>query len=353
MAEHVNTHEAVQEYYGKTLQSSNDLKSNCCTSSSIAPEHKNILSRIDDEVLAKFYGCGSPLPSHLQGSTVLDLGCGTGRDCYLISHLVGGKGTVIGVDMTDEQLDVANRHLESMTAKWGYSEPNVRFVKGYIEDLASCDIADSSVDVVISNCVINLSPDKPKVLSEVFRVLKPGGELYFSDVYSDRRVPQALREDNVFYGECLGGALYYQDFRRIIADFGCRDPRIVSSSHITLDNPEIEARAGTLQFYSMTIRAFKLDLEDRAEDYGQVAVYRGAPDQPHRFVLDEHHCFETGRAALVDGNTADILSKSRLNTSFDIIGTKNVHYGLFGHYPLQASAADSSFEESGGGGGCC
>ena len=129
--------------------------------------------------------------------SVLDLGCGTGRDVYIVSKLVGESGHVIGVDMTPEQLSVAERHKDGQMKRFGYKVPNVEFLQGYIEDLGSLGIEDGSVDIVISNCVINLSPDKEKVFSEISRVLKKGGELYFSDVFADRRVPESVYRDPV------------------------------------------------------------------------------------------------------------------------------------------------------------
>lgn len=152
---------------------------------------------------------------------MLDLGCGLGRDCYLLSRLVGKTGRVIGVDMTEEQLSVARNHLDWHTERYSYNRANVEFLHGHIEDLSTVGIVDNSIDVVVSNCVINLSANKHKVLSEIFRVLKPGGELYFSDVYADRRIPEALKLDPVLLGECLGGALYWEDFRRIMQEIGC------------------------------------------------------------------------------------------------------------------------------------
>lgn len=121
------------------------------------------------------------------------MGCGTGRDCYLASALVGEKGKVIGVDMTDEQLEVAIKHKEYHREKFGLAEDNTSFVKGTIEDLKTLGIEDETVDVVISNCVINLSGAKEKVFQEIWRILKEGGELYFSDIFSDRRIPEHLK----------------------------------------------------------------------------------------------------------------------------------------------------------------
>ncbi|WP_045226361.1 methyltransferase domain-containing protein [Methyloterricola oryzae] len=324
-------HEAVQEYYGKILSTQQDLKTSaCCTGESLPQDLRSLLKELHPEVTEKFYGCGSPIPSCLDGMTVLDLGCGSGRDCFLLSRLVGEGGQVIGVDMTDEQLAVARRHVGYHTEKFGYARPNVRFLKGYIEDLGVLGIADASVDVVISNCVLNLSPDKERVFAEIWRVLKPGGELYFSDVFADRRVPPHLAGDPVLLGECLGGALYLEDFRRLMARIGCPDYRVVSSSPIALNNPDIERKAGMIGFFSLTVRAFKLELEDRCEDYGQVAYYLGSiPGSPHAFQLDDHHLLQTGRPMPVCGNTADMLGKTRYTPHFRIAGDTAVHYGLF------------------------
>jgi len=149
-------------------------------------------------------------------------------------------------------------------------------LQGYIEDLKSLGIEDNSVDVVISNCVINLSPAKKQVFKEIYRVLKPGGELYFTDVFSDRRIPETLANDPVLRGECLGGTLYVEDFRRIIAKCGWADFRYTSTRILDTDNEEIIDKLGFATFTARTVRAFKLnDLEDICEDYRQVAVYCG------------------------------------------------------------------------------
>ena len=323
----------VQEYYGSTLQGSDDLQSNacCCDIDSIPGYQKLVLAQIHDEILTRYYGCGSPIPPNLEGCTVLDLGCGTGRDVYTASKLVGSKGKVIGVDMTDEQLDVARRHHDFQMEAFGYSESNVELLKGDIEDLAALDIDDNSVDVIISNCVINLATDKKKVYQEIFRVLKPGGELYFSDVFSNCRVPEEISTDPIMYGECLGGTLYVEDFRRLMNDCGWADFRNVSCAPITINNPLIEKKAGNVKFLSATIRAFKLNsLEDKCEDYGQVAVYNGTiQDSEFSFKLDDHHTFITGKPMLVCGNTAAMVSETRYADHFTVHGDRSTHFGLF------------------------
>src|SRR5262249_14616375 len=200
----------------------------CCTAEKLPAHLAEVEKLIHDEVKEKFYGCGAPLPHALEGATALDLGCGSGRDTFLLSKLVGERGQVIGVDMTPEQLAVAHGHMDHHRRQFGYARSNVRLVAGYIEDLNSLE--SSTVDLVVSNCVINLSPDKRRVFKEIFRVLKPGGELYFSDVFADRRVPAELAADPVMVGECLGGALYVEDFRRLMRQAGCRRARVWARS---------------------------------------------------------------------------------------------------------------------------
>ena len=325
----------VQDYYGKVLQTNDDLKTSaCCPLEAPPPRVQALLKNVHDTVQAKFYGCGSPLPMAAEGCTVLDLGCGSGRDAFILSQIVGGNGRVIGVDMTDEQLSVANQYVGWHMDKFGYKKPNVEFVKGYIEDLKTAGIADNSVDIVISNCVINLSPDKEKVFSEIYRVLKPGGELYFSDVFAGRRIPKPLQTDKILLGECLGGAMYTEDFRRMMTNIGIPDTRVMSKRQLTLDDAEVEKKAGMIDFYSMTVRAFKVDLEDICENYGHVAYYKGTiPECPHSYILDDHHEFKTGMPVPVCGNTANMLSQTRFKDHFRVKGDFSTHYGVFDCVP--------------------
>lgn len=331
--------ESVKDYYGRVLQSSADLKTSACCLTETLPTHVvAALRNVHDEVKNRFYGCGSPIPPALTGMTVLDLGSGSGRDCYVLSQLVGASGKVIGLDMTDEQLAVARSTQAWHAEKFGFA--NTTFVQGYIEDLASAGIADASVDLVVSNCVINLSPDKAGVFAEIFRVLKPGGELYFSDVFSDRRIPKALAQDPVLLGECLGGAIYLEDFRRLLASVGCLDARVVASSPLLVHNPVLEQQVGNIRFFSNTVRAFKLALEDRCEDFGQVATYLGTvAELPHFFDLDDHHHFVTGKPMLVCGNTAGMISQTRYAKHFQVVGGKTVHFGLFDCGPTPAASS--------------
>lgn len=313
--------EKIREYYGKILKSNKDLKTSCCTVESLPAYLQAIAKEIPPEISEKFYGCGSPIPFCLEGKTVLDLGCGAGRDLFILSKLVGLRGQAIGVDMTAEQLEIARRHLKAS---------NVKLLQGFMEDLEGLEVPNNSIDAVVSNCVINLSPNKPRVFSEIFRVLKPGGELYFSDVFADRRIPKELSEDPILRGECLGGGLYIEDFRRILLEIGCKDYRVVSRTKIDLRNPEIEKKVGMIGFYSMTIRAFKLKLEDRCEDYGQIATYLGTiPESLHAFLLDDHHLFEKGKPTPVCSNTAAMLAETRYAPHFLVIGNLSTHYGLF------------------------
>ena len=346
-------HKEVKEYYGKELSTSEDLKTNACCTMEEPPEHiKEALSNIHDEVMAKYYGCGLAVPAKLDGLRVLDLGSGSGRDCYILSQLVGQNGEVIGVDMTDEQLAVANRHIDYHTEKFGYTRSNVKFIKGNIEELEKLNLEPESFDLIISNCVINLAKDKEKVLADTYRLLKPGGEMYFSDVYSDCRIRKDLQNDPVLWGECLSGALYWNDFLRTARNVGFTDPRSIKNNPITIENEEVSKKCGDIKFFSVTYRLWKIaGLEDECEDYGQAVAYKGTiENNASSFDLDDHHNFPKNKIMTVCGNTYKMLYDTRFASHFEFYGSWDTHYGVFegcgGSMPFNTENGEEA-------GGCC
>lgn len=345
----------VQDYYGKTLQGSEDLKTNaCCTVVDYSAKVKHTLSLISDDVSSHYYGCGLTIPPKVEGLRVLDLGSGSGRDCYLLSALVGESGSVLGVDMTDEQLDIANRNIDYHTKAFAYSNSNVEFRKGEIEKLDEVGLADDEFDLIISNCVLNLSSDKEAVLRHAFRILKEGGEFYFSDVYADRRIPAHLAEDPILYGECLSGALYWNDFIQLARKVGFTDPRLVEISPIEMKSDELGERVGDIKFNSITYRLFKLaSLEPTRENYGQQVIYKGSvEDNSDQLVFDEGNIFPTSEPVPVCGNTFRMLSESRYFDDFEFKGDAETHLGRFtvpGEANLMASVAATGSKK----GSCC
>ncbi len=321
----------VKEYYGTVLQKSSDLKTDaCCTSENLPVYIRKVLPLINEEIKNTYYGCGSPIPLYLENLRVLDLGCGTGRDCYVMSKLVGQNGFVYGIDMTGNQITVAKKYIDEQTIAFDYSKPNVKFIFDYIENLEGY-FKKESLDLVTSNCAINLTEDKELVLRQVYEVSKFGGEMYFSDVYADRRVPKKISKDPVLRGECLGGALYYKDFERIARNIGFTDPRIVSKRAIDINNKEIQSLVGNIDFSSITYRLWKLEgLEDACEDYGHIAVYTGQiPDSPFKFELDGAHVFYKNKPERICSNTALMLSQTRFEKYFQVLGSFKEHFGAF------------------------
>jgi len=352
----MNELNVVKEYYGKVLQHSGDLQTDACCTAGYIPSHlKQAMSNIHEEVAARYYGCGLVRPEALEGMRILDLGSGSGRDCYLLAQLVGENGHVLGVDMTDEQLEVANRHIQWHRERFGYDHSNVEFRKGYIERLDELGLEGNSFDIIVSNCVINLSPDKDAVLREAYRLLKPGGELYFSDVYSDRRVPAELVNDPFLYGECLSGALYWNDFQNLAKKAGFRDPRLVEDRPLNIGNEQINARIGHISFYSATYRLFKLDaLESHCEDYGQAVIYRGGiPHHEQFFRLDKHHLIKKEKMFPVCGNTSRMLKESRFERYFEFFGDTSTHYGIFADCGTSLPFESGESASKGTSGGCC
>ena len=328
----------LKDYYGKVLKRTEDLVKKACCANTTSKRFADVLALIPDEVKSRNYGCGTPVPSDdLSGLTVVDLGSGSGLDCFLFSRLVGESGRVIGIDMTTEQLDVARRNLEKVTRAYGYARPNATFHQDYIETAAA--VENGAVDVVVSNCTINLSPLKDKVFENAHRMLRPGGEIYFSDIVSDRHVPPEIKDDPRMVAECLGGALYEHELFDILKESGFGDPRIVTRSLV-----EEDVNGQAIRFFSVTVRAAKLipQLDRRCEDYGQQATYRGnCGDQPARFLYDDHHIFEAGRPSAVCRNTARLLSDTRLKRYFEVTPPIR-HFGLFPCGPQPASAGGAA-----------
>ena len=347
---------SVQFYYGKELKSSKDLKTTACCSPDAMPDHlKSIVSIIHEEVLLKYYGCGLIIPDELKGLNVLDLGCGAGRDCYILSNLVGENGSVTGVDMTPEQLSIAKSHVTYHMDAFNFKKPNIQFLNGNLEKLDVLNLSDSTFDVIVSNCVINLTNNKAKVLNDSYKLLKEGGEFYFSDVYCSRRIPKKLQEDEVLWGECLAGALYWNDFQNLAKQAGFKDPRIVESRELEMDNPEIADKLKGYKFFSVTYRLFKLDsLEPACEDYGQAVRYKGTmPNKETTFQLDDHHLFEAGKMEPVCGNSFDMLQQTRFANHFDFFGNTTTHYGIFPDCGTVIPYEQNSYVENSGNSACC
>lgn len=229
--------QVVKEHYGRLAQQGKS----CCGNAGhleLIGYSKEELAKLSDDVLNVGAGCGSPvtLAELREGEVVLDLGSGGGIDVFLAAQRVGSRGRAIGVDMTEAMVERAR----ASATKLGFT--NVEFLLGEIETLP---IADASVDVVISNCVINLVPDKAKAFSEAFRVLKPGGRLIVSDIVTRGKL--ALKGDLAAWAGCLAGAVEDREYLKIIADAGFERVEIIAHSPV----PEPEG------FYSVTVRGYK------------------------------------------------------------------------------------------------
>lgn len=228
--------EEVQQHYGEIARQINTGGQGCCcsTSSSCCSSitridinyHNEDLSALPVEALKASLGCANPhaLAELKEGETVLDLGSGGGIDVLVASRYVGPTGKVYGVDMTDEMLALANSNKERMGAS------NVEFLKGYIEEIP---LPDESVDVVMSNCVINLSGDKGKVMSEIYRVLKPGGRLAIADIVSTREVPAEIRQITSLWVSCIAGSLSVKEYKELLTQAGFKQISVTPENYYT------------------------------------------------------------------------------------------------------------------------
>jgi SAM-dependent methyltransferase len=225
-------HDTVREHYAERIKSSASCcgPDNCCdTSNTLYPA--DLLTTVPTDVSSTSYGCGDPitLASLKPGQTVLDLGSGAGLDCILAAQKVGETGHVIGVDMTPEMIERAKTNAKRVNLK------NVEFRQGLLENLP---VESNTVDVIISNCVINLSPDKEKVFTEAFRVLAPGGKLAVSDIVTDGPLPEAIKQSLSAWAGCVAGAVEAKDYIGMMKSVGFTD---VSITPVFFDKETVDS----------------------------------------------------------------------------------------------------------------
>jgi len=326
---------------------------------------QNLLKMLPAEIIEKDYGCGDPSSYVHEGDTVLDLGSGGGKICYMAAQLVGKKGRVIGVDMNDDMLELANRHKAAMAEKLG--SDRVVFHKGYIQDLAldltaieeylrenpvkdsqgladleafkaqqkrkSALIENDSVDLVISNCVLNLVDQalKPMLIAEIFRVLKPGGRIAISDIISDRAIPEHLQQDAELWSGCISGAFEEQAFIDAFVDAG-----FVAVGYDKWEQEPWQV-VEDIEFRSVTITAIK-PVEESGDGSTKEVVFVG----PYQLVVDEEgHEYWRGERTEVTSAKQEQLLSALYNGHF--VSTEQV----------SSSAGSCCAPEPEKSGGCC
>src|SRR5207237_7071563 len=301
------------------------------------------LKVIPKEVIERDYGCGDPSKYLRDGETVLDLGSGTGKICFIAAQVVGPKGKIIGVDMTDEMLEIARRNAPVVAERIGYA--NVDFRKGRIQDLSldlelldrelkkspitnavsflAADglaeelrvkhplIASESIDVVVSNCVLNLVEAKSKrqLFDEIFRVLKRGGRAVICDILSDEEVPEEMQRDPELWSGCISGALTEEAFLTAFENAGFYGIQILKR-----DVDPWRTVQG-IQFRSLTIQAFK-GKQGECYERNQAVIYRG----PFKEVLDDdNHRMERGKRYAVCDKTYNLYKKAPYREFFEFV----------------------------------
>ncbi len=270
------TKKAVRESYARVAKQGNSCcgpVSSCCGSTDLAHDISRQIGYTEEELRAVpeganlGLGCGNPLAlaSLREGETVLDLGSGAGFDCFLAAGIVGETGRVIGVDMTPEMIEKARQNAR----KGDYT--NVEFRLGEIENLP---VADNSVDVIISNCVINLAPDKRRVFAEAFRVLKPGGRLMVSDMVVLRELPEVIRNSIEAYVGCISGAIMRDEYLRIIEAVGFQEVGILEETSLPV---KALANDPTAQVLLENLRISPEEATEAASSIISIRVYGVKP----------------------------------------------------------------------------
>jgi len=267
----------VREGYAKIAKQDSSCcgpVNSCCGSTDLAQDISKSIGYTEEELKAVpeganlGLGCGNPvaLASLKEGETVLDLGSGAGFDCFLAADRVGKNGRVIGIDMTPEMVEKARENAR----KSNYT--NVEFRLGEIENLP---VADNSVDIVISNCVINLAPDKSRVFSEVFRALKPGGRLMISDIVLLKELPNFIKDSIEAYIGCLSGAIMRNEYIEAIKASGFQEVGIVDETFFPI---ECMANDPTAKAIIKNLEIPMKEVKEAANSVASIKVYGVKPD---------------------------------------------------------------------------
>lgn len=311
----------VREFYGKAAEEPQEEL--CCPTKNSQED----TSHIPQEVLDRFYGCGSPttIARVLAGETMVDLGAGAGIDCFIAAKKIGPMGKIYGIDMTDEMLKVANENKHLVAKNLGYDI--VEFRKGFLEDIP---VEDGTVDLITSNCVINLSPDKKAVFNEMWRILKDHGRIVISDIISEEETPPSLKLNKQLWGECISGALTEDEFMAWLEQAGFYGLQTLSKVFWK----EVEGYS----FYSVTLRGYKFEKKESCVYIGQKAIYHG----PYKAITDEEgHLFPRNEPVEVCTDTAAKLSNLPYAGQFTILNAE------------EESAASYSCSPSEEGVSCC
>lgn len=293
--------EDVKEFYSKAAISPQD--SLCCPTDYCSED----VSHIPADVLKISYGCGSPVSKAAikKRETLVDLGSGGGVDCFIAAKTTGKSGKIIGIDMTDEMLSQAEKSRKYVEKNLGYS--NIEFRKGLLEDIP---VDSNSVDIIISNCVINLSTLKHKVFEEIYRILKNHGRFVISDIVSDKEVPEDMKADKKLWGECVSGAVTQQDLIEIAKAAGFYG--------VSIEHDYVWKVINGIKFSSITFRGWKFIKGSKCVYKGQYAIYKG----PFLNVSDDDdHTYPAGKPVEICTDTAAKLTNPPYAGSFIIIDT--------------------------------
>lgn len=289
----------VESFYAEAAKT--PRPSLCCPST----YDPDLVSHVPAAVLARSYGCGSPvLKAGLEkDQTVVDLGCGAGIDVFLAARFVGPGGRVLGVDMTGQMLAEARANAPLVARNLGFDV--VEFRPGRMEQLP---VADGVADVVISNCSLNLAPDKQKVFAEIARILKPGGRFVIADVVADKPVPETLKQSPALWNECISGALLPEEFVSAARDAGL--------AGVSVELESSWQRREGVTFFSALLRGIRGTNTGPCVFVGHKAIYKG----PLQSVTDDDgHVFPRGTAVEVCVNTADALKAEPFRGSFLVL----------------------------------
>ncbi|XP_076437094.1 arsenite methyltransferase-like isoform X1 [Babylonia areolata] len=316
MADHPLS-DVVRGFYNKLNVETNFV---CrCNEEQLTEEQKGSFAQLSEEIKKRYYGSGLNFPENLKGKRILDIGCGSGSFVFLLSKLVGPTGYVVGFDLTEGLIKTAQEQSAYHCKQWGYDKPNFEFRVLNAEKLDEAGFSPGEFDIIVSNGVFCLVPDKERVFRAAFSLLKPGGQFYLNDVYAEKDPPEKYKNNETLWSLGTTGSMRWDTLCPVVTSIGFTTPYLTCAAPMRVEKEEYRKMLENARYSCAGWRLFKLDPKAAKKGASLVTYKGGITDYPDAFPWDVDLTFKKGEGVEVDAELATILSSIYLSDCFTFL----------------------------------
>ncbi|KAL8564700.1 hypothetical protein ACOMHN_004193 [Nucella lapillus] len=317
---------AIQDWYNQLNAETNIVSR--CNYEQLTQQQGTCFDQLSEDIKKRYYGSGLNIPENLQGKRVLDVGCGSGSFVFILSKLVGPTGYVVGFDITEGLIETAKSQTDYHCKQWGYDKPNFEFRVLNAEKLGEAGFKDEEFDIIVSNGVFCVVPDKESVFKAAYKLLKTGGQFYLNDVYADKAAPEENRYDKTLWSMGTAGAMVWNTFAPMVGSAGFSTPHLTCAAPINITSPKYIQMLDHARYTCAGWRLFKLDPKATKQGSTLVTYKGGITDYPDDFPWDVDLTFKRGVGVEVDAELSTLLSSIYLSDCFSFqpaTGTPRTH----------------------------